>query len=242
MNPHKVVDAYLPTENLRLGADYQPARAGDAFHVSRRWRLVREGVAALHRRRRVPQAGHGTMCPSYMATLEEGAQHARPRAHAVRDAAGRGAATAAGRTSRSSRRSTCASRARPASRSARPTSTSRPIAPSSCRTTTRRDRRPLHAYAFGMIDRWARLRLDRAAAGQCAQPARPASAGVLRRLLHLAPQRELPRLAPQSFPPLGDVDAACPMPAASRPATSSCGRTPSTTTSTRRRARRRSRC
>ena len=24
MNPHRVVDAYLPTENLRLGADYQP--------------------------------------------------------------------------------------------------------------------------------------------------------------------------------------------------------------------------
>src|SRR5436190_4292482 len=26
MNPHKVVDAYLPTENLRLGADYAPAQ------------------------------------------------------------------------------------------------------------------------------------------------------------------------------------------------------------------------
>ena len=24
MNPHKVVNAYLPTENLRLGADYKP--------------------------------------------------------------------------------------------------------------------------------------------------------------------------------------------------------------------------
>jgi hypothetical protein len=26
MNPHKVVDAYLPTENLRLGADYKPTQ------------------------------------------------------------------------------------------------------------------------------------------------------------------------------------------------------------------------
>ncbi|MEZ4409358.1 MAG: hypothetical protein R3A52_23240 [Polyangiales bacterium] len=26
MNPGKVVDAYTPTENLRLGSDYRPAR------------------------------------------------------------------------------------------------------------------------------------------------------------------------------------------------------------------------
>ena len=34
MNPHKLVDAYLPTENLRLGADYRPAQP-DTFSVSR---------------------------------------------------------------------------------------------------------------------------------------------------------------------------------------------------------------
>ena len=45
MNPHKVVDAYLPTENLRLGADYKPLAAGNAFPISRRRRLVRQGRA-----------------------------------------------------------------------------------------------------------------------------------------------------------------------------------------------------
>src|SRR5271163_976245 len=31
MNPHKVVDAYLPTENLRLGADYKPLQPETHF-------------------------------------------------------------------------------------------------------------------------------------------------------------------------------------------------------------------
>src|SRR5882757_7062850 len=31
LNPHKVVDAYLPTENLRLGADYKPLRPESHF-------------------------------------------------------------------------------------------------------------------------------------------------------------------------------------------------------------------
>lgn len=32
LNPHKVVDAYLPTENLRLGADYKPLEPHTHFH------------------------------------------------------------------------------------------------------------------------------------------------------------------------------------------------------------------
>src|SRR5207245_1149920 len=59
-------------------------------------------------------------------------------------------------------------------------------------------RRPLHAYAFGMIDRWVQLGsiAPRLANGISRAP------GVnwaLRTLLHLAPQRELPRLAGRTF-------------------------------------------
>src|SRR5260370_12282935 len=32
LNPHKVVDAYLPTENLRLGADCNPRQPQTPFH------------------------------------------------------------------------------------------------------------------------------------------------------------------------------------------------------------------
>ena len=31
MNPHKLIDAYQPTENLRLGADYHPAQPATFF-------------------------------------------------------------------------------------------------------------------------------------------------------------------------------------------------------------------
>jgi Fe-S oxidoreductase len=60
------------------------------------------------------------------------------------------------------------------------------------------ERRPLHAYAFGMIDRWAALgsfaprlanRLSNA----------PRSKRWLQKNLELAPQREMPQLAPVSF-------------------------------------------
>ena len=81
MNPHKVVDAYLPTENLRLGADYAPLATrrlisnfvddGGSFA---------EGHRAMHRTWAPAASDSGTMCPSYMATLEE--EHStRGRAH-----------------------------------------------------------------------------------------------------------------------------------------------------------------
>src|SRR6185369_12416475 len=59
-------------------------------------------------------------------------------------------------------------------------------------------RRPLHAYAFGMIDRWARLGSMTPRLANVFSRA-PGVDGALRRMLHLASQRELPRLAPESF-------------------------------------------
>src|SRR5437879_5709776 len=80
LNPHKVVDAYLPTENLRLGADYRPLRPlthfaflddGGSF-ARAALRCVGLGECRKH--------DSGSMCPSYMVTLEE--EHStRGRAH-----------------------------------------------------------------------------------------------------------------------------------------------------------------
>src|SRR5205823_2646898 len=59
-------------------------------------------------------------------------------------------------------------------------------------------RRPLRAYAFGMIDRWARLG---AMAPRVANAVSHATGvkHVLRRALSLAREREVPRLARSSF-------------------------------------------
>jgi Fe-S oxidoreductase/FAD/FMN-containing dehydrogenase len=79
MNPGKVIDAYRPDENLRLGATYAPPEVdspfgypddhGDFAHVSLRC----VGVGECRKK-------GGLMCPSYKVTMEE--MHAtRGRAH-----------------------------------------------------------------------------------------------------------------------------------------------------------------
>jgi FAD/FMN-containing dehydrogenase/Fe-S oxidoreductase len=71
MNPGKVTDAYLMTENLRLGTDYAPREPETHFSYPE------DHGSFAHATLRCVGAGKcrdiksGTMCPSYMATLEE---------------------------------------------------------------------------------------------------------------------------------------------------------------------------
>ncbi|HET6632705.1 MAG TPA: FAD-binding and (Fe-S)-binding domain-containing protein [Rhodanobacteraceae bacterium] len=71
MNPGKVVDPYLPTENLRIGTDYNPAITPTHFRYPKdsgnfaRASLRCVGVGDCRRH------DSGTMCPSYMVTREE---------------------------------------------------------------------------------------------------------------------------------------------------------------------------
>jgi len=71
MNPHKVVDAFPITEDLRLGADYKPLQTRTHFKFPAdegsfpRATLRCMGIGACRK------GDAGTMCPSYRATLEE---------------------------------------------------------------------------------------------------------------------------------------------------------------------------
>ena len=47
MNPHKVIDAYLPTENLRLGADYNPLQLATHFNFPRTAVLLRRRACGV---------------------------------------------------------------------------------------------------------------------------------------------------------------------------------------------------
>ncbi|MCZ6632202.1 MAG: FAD-binding protein [bacterium] len=84
MNPGKIVDAPLMTENLRYGPDYQSDDIQTHFDFSADGGFHRaiemcNGVGACRK------TLEGTMCPSYMATLEE--EHStRGRANALRAA------------------------------------------------------------------------------------------------------------------------------------------------------------
>ncbi|MFN7944447.1 MAG: FAD-binding and (Fe-S)-binding domain-containing protein [Blastocatellia bacterium] len=71
MNPGKLIEPYRVDENLRFGTDYNPPQLKTHFQFpddkfSFAWateRCVGAGVCRRH--------GGGTMCPSYMVTLEE---------------------------------------------------------------------------------------------------------------------------------------------------------------------------
>jgi FAD/FMN-containing dehydrogenase/Fe-S oxidoreductase len=84
MNPGKIVDAPPMTENLRYGAKYSARRIATQFRYAREGGFDRaiemcNGAAVCRKKL------EGTMCPSYMATLEE--EHStRGRANALRAA------------------------------------------------------------------------------------------------------------------------------------------------------------
>jgi Fe-S oxidoreductase len=59
-------------------------------------------------------------------------------------------------------------------------------------------RRPLHAYAFGMVDRWLSLASVSPMLANALMQA-PGLSGLVKKALDIAPQRTMPRLAPVSF-------------------------------------------
>src|ERR671933_397815 len=71
MNPHKIVEPYHITENLKLGAGYNPP------NVKTHFAYPDDNGSFAHAALRCVGAGKcrdtatGTMCPSYMVTLEE---------------------------------------------------------------------------------------------------------------------------------------------------------------------------
>jgi Fe-S oxidoreductase/FAD/FMN-containing dehydrogenase len=71
LNPHKVVEPYRIDENLKLGVSYNPPNPSVHFHYPE------DGGSFAHAALRCVGAGKcrdtsaGTMCPSYMATLDE---------------------------------------------------------------------------------------------------------------------------------------------------------------------------
>ena len=157
-----VPDRREPPARRRL-----PAAAGrDPFAYPQRRRQLRARDDALRRHRQVPAHDDGgVMCPSFMVTREE--KHStRGRAHLLLEMLNGERARAAGARRGAARRSTSASRARAARATARSTSTCRRSRPSSSPTTTRTGCARAHAYAFGLIDRWARLAVARAGARQ----------------------------------------------------------------------------
>ena len=89
MNPNRLIGDVKLDEGLRAGPDYRPPQLDDPFRLSGRRRLVRERDRALLRNGEVPQPGHADDVPELPGHARGAALDPRPRPAAVRDAEGR---------------------------------------------------------------------------------------------------------------------------------------------------------
>ena len=197
MNPNKVVNAYLPTENLRLGADYKPLDPetyfqfpdDDGSFAKATLRCIGLGECRKH--------DAGTMCPSYMATLEE--EHStRGRAHMLFEVL-QGEVVRGGWEDEHVKKSLDLCLSCKACKSECPTNVD--VATYKAEFLAHyyeNHRRPLNAYAFGMIDRWAELASNFPLLANFFAQA-PGFRQILQSALHLAPQRSLPKFAHTTF-------------------------------------------
>ncbi|MBZ5524854.1 MAG: FAD-binding protein [Acidobacteriia bacterium] len=196
MNPGKVVDPYLPTENLRLGADYKPMQPRTEFKYPdddgsfTKATLRCLGLGACRKQ-------EGGMCPSYMVTMEE--EHStRGRAHMLFEML-QGEVLPGGWKNEQVKKSLDLCLSCKACKSECPANVD--LASWKAEFLSHYyegRRRPLHAYAFGMIDRWARM--ASLAPGLANLASRmPGVSHLMRAILGLAAERRLPRLAANTF-------------------------------------------
>ena len=197
MNPHKVLDSYLPTENLRLGVDYAPSQPETQF------KFVDDNGSFMKATERCIGLGacrkgdSGAMCPSYMATLEE--EHStRGRAHMLFEML-QGEVVDGGWQNEEVKKSLDLCLACKACKSECPANVD--IATYKAEFLSHyyeKKRRPLHAYAFGMIDQWAQLASFAPWFANFLSNV-PGCNQILRKALALAPERQMPRFSSTSF-------------------------------------------
>jgi FAD/FMN-containing dehydrogenase/Fe-S oxidoreductase len=198
MNPHKAaVDPYPPAENLRLGADYKPQDPPTRFafpddqgsFAKASLRCI--GVGACRK------GTEGTMCPSYMATLEE--EHStRGRARLLWEML-QGEIVQDGWKSEQVKQAMDLCLSCKACKSECPTNVDIATYRSEFLSHYYQTHsRPLQAYAFGMIDRWARLASVAPRTANFVNNV-PVVRQILGSALHLAPERQIPRFAPHTF-------------------------------------------
>ncbi|MHB1857073.1 MAG: FAD-binding and (Fe-S)-binding domain-containing protein, partial [Acidobacteriaceae bacterium] len=200
MNPGKLADpiaVYEPQDNLRLGAGYQ------AKSVKTHFQFPEDGGSFSNATLRCVGVGlcrkedAGTMCPSYMATREE--QHStRGRAHLLWE-------MLQGELQPQGWQSTAVKDALELCLSCKACKHECPVNVDVATYKAEflshyyeHHRRPIHAYAFGMMDRWAYFAsaMPRIAnlPGQL-----PVVRDLVKSLIGIAPERTIPAFAPRTF-------------------------------------------
>jgi len=197
LNPGKVVDPYPPEAFLKLGADYNPAQVVTHFHFpddqgsfeKATQRCV--GVGACRK------TDAGTMCPSYQVTREE-IHSTRGRAHLLFEML-QGELLKGGWHEQRVKESMDLCLACKACKSECPTNVDIATYKSEFLSHYYEGRaRPLHHYAFGFIDRWARL-ASHAPKLVNRINSSPGLTRIAKSALHLAEERQIPKFAEETF-------------------------------------------
>jgi FAD/FMN-containing dehydrogenase/Fe-S oxidoreductase len=197
LNPHKLVDAYLPTENLRLGADYNPLKLNTHFNFPEDGGSFAAAAQRCIGLGACRKTDAGTMCPSYMATLEE--EHStRGRAHMLFEML-QGEAIQAGWQSEPVKQAMELCLACKACKSECPANVDMATYKAEFLSHYYEGKwRPLRHYMFGMINQWARI--GSTAPVLANRVNGPGVLGhVMRNVLDFAPDRTMPLLAMTSF-------------------------------------------
>ncbi|HZB96689.1 MAG TPA: FAD-linked oxidase C-terminal domain-containing protein, partial [Herpetosiphonaceae bacterium] len=198
MNPGKVVDAYRPDQNLRLGADYSP------WHPRTHFRFPDDEGDFAKAALRCVGVGKcrrlegGTMCPSYMATHEE--EHStRGRARLLFEMLQGDAIGKQGWRDEHVREALDLCLACKGCKDDCPVNVDMATYKAEFLSHYYAHRlRPRYAYAFGLIPWWARLAAVMPRTVNIATHT-PLLRDVAKLIAGMAPERSIPRFAPQTF-------------------------------------------
>jgi FAD/FMN-containing dehydrogenase/Fe-S oxidoreductase len=196
MNPGKVIGAYKVDENLRLGTGYNPPEIKVHFHYPKdngnfpRAMLRCVGVGECRKK-------SGTMCPSYMVTGEE--KHStRGRARLLFEML-QGDVLTDGWKSEAVHDALHLCLSCKGCKGECPVSVDMATYKAEFMSHYYDGRmRPISAYAFGMIDRWAKLASHMPGVANFLIGKEP-FAGLAKKVIGIAPQRRITPFAKQSF-------------------------------------------
>lgn len=196
MNPGKVVDPYRADQNLRLGTDYDPPEVKVHFHYPNdkgnfsKAMLRCVGVGECRKK-------SGTMCPSYMATREE-MHSTRGRARLLFEMLN-GGVLADGWKNEAVFEALDMCLSCKGCTGECPVKVDMPIYKAEFMAHYYEGRRrPLFAYGFGLIDRWARLASHMPGLANFFTQTQP-FAGLAKKIGNIAPERRITPFARESF-------------------------------------------
>ena len=197
LNPGNIVDAQPAVMNLRLGASYAQKNPETHFKFPDDGGSMGKAALRCIGIGECRKQDAGAMCPSYMVTLEE--EHStRGRAHMLFEML-QGDVVDGSWQDEHVKESLDLCLSCKACKSECPTNVD--IATYRAEFLSHyyeKHRRPLHAYAFGMVDKWLQLAAISPGLANVMMQA-PGLKSIAKKLLDIAPQRSIPKVAPVSF-------------------------------------------